>query len=269
MIHYIDVCPSVQQQIDFLKVKDAGFRAVLIQSSRYSSTREYKTEEYIKRAQGAGLLVGCYHYAYCGADPEKQAEFFYDASYGHGSLAGQLPPVLDLEFGLGGSFDGAKSPIPAKVIVEWAVAFQRKATALWYPTADLQEEAGHVVRRPKLYLFPNFSVGLQPYLSDSELTKYGLHYACYYGNPKEPKTLAWMPGEPGKPTKPWNVPKGFTCMDWQYSGDKGLLVPGVAGYCDRNVFLGTEEDWQKNVGLIKRPVHSTTYSVKDDEVRRD
>jgi Glycosyl hydrolases family 25 len=268
MIHYIDICPTVQKQVDFLKVRDAGFRAVLIKSSQYSSTRIHAAEQYVKRAEGSGLLCGHYHYAYCGADPEKQAEFFYDAARGHGSLAGQLPPVLDLEYGLGPPVDGAEHPIPPQRIVEWAVVFLRRATKLWYPLHELEGEAGRVVRKPKIYLFPAFAKKLQPYLSESELTQYDLHFACYYGDPKHPETLAWMPGDVGRPTDPWNVPTGMRCTDWQYSGNHGRPVPGIPGWTDRNVFLGDETQWQMNLGLIKRPVHSTEYGVKDDTVTR-
>lgn len=245
-INLIDVS-SMQGVIDFKKVKEAGFRGVYVQSSRYSSTRDLPFQRNVDGAKSAGLAVGAYHFCSHNSSPEKQAEFFHRACGGLGSNPGELPPMLDWEHCTPSAYEN--HPFHC---VQWVNTFANSATALFYPNNHRER----IQRRPTLYTFPNYAKTHQPALGDlfPELDQYPLTYASYKGVADSTskggyRLVPWLPKPNQQPLSP--LPKPWTEWKmWQYSGNNGLPVPGVKTDCDRILFNGTEEDFQFWLGHI-------------------
>lgn len=218
-IELCDMC-SLQnpEHVDFEAMKASGIRGVYFKSSQYSSSLDGTFNIGVERAEKAGLVVGAYHFAYCGSDPWKQMAFFFAASRGLGSKEGELPPMLDWEFAKNG-LDG--TPLKKSDTVKWAVSAMAAAKMMWYPDND---------RLPTLYTFPFFAYERQPWLGqEGSLAKY-------------PLTLAAYPTIPLELPKPWNK-----VTIHQYIGNGGR-VPGVSTDCDRDRFCGSEEDFQRFLG---------------------
>lgn len=255
-INGIDVTPSIQTRIDWSKVKAAGFEYVYIQSSRYSSVREPNFYKYVAAAQSAGLWAGAYHFCSHDTDPTKQAEFFYSASAGLGRTPGELPPLADWEFCTAGAYRAPKYPLghPAHC-VDWIEKFLERCDSLWGVGPFCSSFYG-----TGIYTFPAYANRHQPALSASSLGKRWLCYASYKPGPWMPKDQAMVPVHPTP--APWSTPKLV-----QYSGDKGLPVPGVVGACDRQVFKGTGADWDRFRGIGRR-TDSVERQVISDEFPR-
>lgn len=249
-INGIDVS-SVQGVIDWKKVKEAGFEFVYIQSSRYSSTKDVPYLRSLDGARDAGLRVGAYHFCSHDTDPKAQAEFFYRACNGLGSKPGELPPMVDWEY-----CTPSKYVDHPRHCVGWVEAFLAHATLLWYPDNDLRA----LRRLPVIYTYPFYAQGHQPALGRSTLSKYPLCYASYKSDAAG-KIVPWLPGSEDGPIHA--LPEPFKrWVLWQYSGDRGELVPGVSAYCDRQVFSGSQGEWSDFLGLA-RPVHSSEFEVKE------
>lgn len=216
----IDLC-SLQGQVDWQQVADAGFKFAYVKSSQYSSTYDHRFDQYVAGAEKVGIAAGAYHFAYCGSDPVAQAKFFFKASSGVGGHIGDLPPVLDLEY--------AKN-IPPQDVVSWAERFMETAEDLWYPENRLDEALKLPFRRPVLYTYPWFARSLQPHLAKSKLTRNRLWVANY----KSDASGKLIPWEPKWGEEPATV-DGWDWSIWQYSGNNGKRVPGVSVDCDRNV----------------------------------
>lgn len=243
-IDVIDLTPSIQKQVDWDKVRDSGVRGVIIQCSRYSGTPELAYDKYAEAAYKAGLAVGGYHFASVGSPPVEQAEFFLRRLKNYGLRPGDIPPIMDLEF--------AQRTLPekgAQYVCDWGHKFLTR----------IQKEMDelHLRQKPGWYTFPFFAASLQPALEGSQLARsWFLHLARYAGN-KAPEAR-FYPKDGQTPTM---VPKGCPGpILWQYSGNGGYPVQGVAGDCDRNVFLGSQGEWADFLG-IDRPPHKTEYPV--------
>lgn len=228
-----DLC-SIQGDVDFRKAatEPAGpnrpaMRFCYVKSSQYSSTRDHRFPKYVEQATEAGLYVGAYHFIAIVGDPGDQAKFFFDACEGQGSRAGELPPMLDFEY---------VTKTQPKESVLWVVDFARAVELLWYP--DNRLVAG---RKPLIYTYPSFAQKMEPHLSSSSLTSLPLCMASY-GTHERP----WYPNEGQKPY----MAKGWQDWKlWQYSGNKGMKVPGVKPDCDRLLFNGSEDDLREFAGL--------------------
>ncbi len=218
-IELVDMC-SLQGPgtVDFDAMKASGVRGVYFKSSQYSSSLDGTFNIGVERAEKAGLIVGAYHFAYCGKDPWDQMAFFYKASRGLGAKEGELPPMLDWEFAKNGE-DG--TPLKKSETVKWAAKAMAAAKIMWYPDND---------RMPTLYTFPFFAYERQPWLGNEEVLG------------KYPLTLAAYPTLPIELPKPWNK-----VTIHQYVGNGGR-VAGVSTDCDRDRFLGSEEDFQRFLG---------------------
>lgn len=245
-IDIIDVCPSIQKNVNWKKVADAGIRGVYIQCSRYSSTPELAYESYAEAASKAGLAVGAYHFAACDSSAVEQAEFFLRRMKNFGLNVGDLPPSMDLEY--------AKKTQAEKgggYVVQWGVDFMTR----------LEKEMAHrhMENLPIWYTFPNFAAGLQPSLEVSKLaSNWPLWLARYKAN-SGPRA-AWYPEDDWEPTL---VPKGCPKPTLvQYSGNDGYPVSGVAGSCDRNVFFGSSGDFDLFRGIV-RPVDEVSGDSND------
>jgi len=252
-INGIDLCPTIQVNVDFKKVKDHGFEFVYIKSSQYSKTSVGAFSKYLDRARDAGLRVGAYHFCSHDTEPEAQAQFFFRASGGLGSKSGELPPMVDWEFCTPSNY----KPHPFHC-VNWAERFMKTATELWYP----DNENRIIKRLPTLYTYPNYAKTHQPSLQASVLGIYPLCYASYASKPDGKggfKLIPWLPNESQEALHKVPMPWAGNRL-WQYSGNNGLPVPGISGDCDRQLFNGSSGDWAEFLGL-QRPVHQTVKEV--------
>lgn len=84
-----------QGDVDFQKVADDGWNFVIMKSTEGGDWTDSKFKVYRKEAKKFGLTVGVYHYYSFCTDPELQAKHYIDVV---GSLKGDLPPAVDLEF---------------------------------------------------------------------------------------------------------------------------------------------------------------------------
>lgn len=260
-INGIDVS-SVNTIKDFKLVKEAGFEFVYIQSSRYSSTRELSFDRTLEAARNAGLRCGAYHFCSHDTDPVKQAEFFYKASGGLGSKPGELPPMVDWEF-----CTPSKYPSHPQHCVDWVEQNLVAVEGLWYPDNDNRI----LQRHPVLYSYPAYCGSHQPALAQKRsLGGYPLCYASYKSvrsaDGKSWVLVPWLPTATQAPLHALPAPFSRWTL-WQYSGDKGLRVPGIANDCDRQVFNGSSGDWAEFVGR-RRPVDVVEGLVKEDEFAR-
>ena len=237
MIELVDMC-SLQDpaHVDFKKMKDSGVRGVYLKSSQYSGSEDPTFDIGVERATAAGLVCGPYHFAYCGSDAATQMAFFWKASRGLGSKPGELPPLIDWEYAVN---DSAGRPLSKLAVVEWLLKALQSAKTIWYPDSD---------RKPSAYTFPEFALEHAAELASQPLL----------GN--YPLTLAAYPSliVPRDPPKPWTA-----VTVHQYAGNDGR-VPGVATACDRDRFMGTEEDFQAYIGNsadLTLPVQETSGGI--------
>ncbi len=251
-INGLDLC-DIQDvtPINTKKLVDAGFDFVYVKSSQYSRIKNARYDSLVERLKDAGLKVGAYHFCSHDTDPVKQVQFFHRACGGLGSKPGELPPMLDWEYCTPRNY----TPHPDHC-VKWIETAAAEATRLWYP-----DNAYRVVPRyPVVYTYPNYSSSHQPALQASQVGMYPLCYASYSSNylklpPEDHVSYHRVP-------LPWLQPR-LT----QYSGDKGVPVPGIAGACDRQLFIGSSGDWAEFLGL-ERPVHITEGNVVENEYQR-
>ena len=213
MIELVDMC-SLQdpERVDFKKMKDSGVRGAWLKASQFSRSLDPTFGVGSTRAIQAGLNVGAYHFAYCGSDPVAQMKFAHNACAGLGTSDGELPFMLDWEFAETGS-DGKR--LTPEAVVDWLWAAAEEANVLW---------KGKVI----IYTYPHFALRHQPFLANSGMEKYDLCLAAYPAIRNVPS--------------PWPHAKVH-----QYVGNGGK-VPGVATDCDRDRFLGTEEEFQFFIG---------------------
>lgn len=90
-----------QGQIDWPKVRSAGYGFAYIKASEGNSTSYPTLDAQYQGACNAGMLVGLYHYAQPGLSPEANADALALQVGRLGAITGHLPPCLDLEEGSG------------------------------------------------------------------------------------------------------------------------------------------------------------------------
>ncbi len=250
-INGIDLCGEFQWPVDAALIRKAGFEYAYVQSSRYSGQRAKNFDRLVDSLRGAGLAVGAYHFCSHDTDPIKQARFFHAASHGLGTNPGELPPMADWEY-----CTPAKYSDHPKHCVSWIAAFLKECKELWY--GPMVKPSG---RLPVLYTYPSYGSSHQPALAqEPSLGEYPLCWASYRRDGAIPLTV----GQAAVHKVPGNWSNWTLC---QYSGDKGVRVPGVPGACDRQVFSGSSGDFAVFTGL-SRPVSSFEGLVKEDNATR-
>jgi len=250
MIKLIDLC-SIQGTIDADKIKAAGIDGAYVKASQYSSTWDHRFDGYISELTRVGISCGAYHFCSQQTDPVKQMKFFKLAStcYGSSTMIGTLPPLLDWEF---------CHALDPKVCVDWLTTAAAEVTNLWG-------------REPVIYTYPNYSSVHQPHLGNSTLGRYKLFLAAYKSvngvlvpwEPEDGQTPETALGPVYAPPKPWSK-----VTLWQYSGNKGQRVPGIAGDVDRSCFLGPGAEWDE-LRMIKRPAMTLEFTIKEDVFTKD
>ena len=227
--HGIDVS-SVQGQIDWPRVAEAGFRFAIVKATESVHTTDPWYGRHVAGARAAGLIVGAYHYFSPRLDRtiEAQTDRFWRVTGGLGARgrAGELPPVLDVEWGA-----------PTKAGEVWRVAPALVAGRALTMARQVVDRWG---RWPLIYSYPWY---LQSLPASDELRELArccpLWLASYPYGTTPPRSRQIPPDtfEPSVPA-PWTA---WTLC--QYSGNGGAPVPGVLGDCDRN--------WARSVDVLR------------------
>ncbi len=255
IIDGIDMC-AIQGKVDFRRMANepAGgpdsepMRFAYFKASQYSSTRDLSFDKYVEDARKAGLRVGAYHFCSQASDPVAQMDMFYKACKGLGKDAGDLPPMIDWEF---------CSVPPPEHCVQWLVQAAAHAEKLWYPENAKHDLGGVRARKPMIYTYPWFAKSHQPFLDRSGVGRYPLCQASYASTGRYYPNQLQLELILKKPISPWQRP---TLL--QYSGNGGMLVPGVKVDCDRDLFLGSEAEFEQFCGIF-REAHKTELGVKE------
>lgn len=260
MIDGCDLC-SLQGDVDFHKMANSSaggpeghpMRFVYVKSSQYSRSRDWSYEKHVEKAKAAGLAVGAYHF--CAQNrpvgdnpavdsPEEQMGYFFKVSNGLGSRPGEMPPMIDWEH----------SAYTDEFNVEWLVRAVTEARKLWYPWYSKHQD-----RKVVVYSYPDFCRRHQQWLSKypelSEMSDFC--FASYKSVAPTPDNkwglTPWYPtGNGDLPLhtlpKPWTEAKLV-----QYSGNRGMRVPGVSVDCDRMMFCGSQGDFSDFLAIERKP----------------
>lgn len=194
----------------------AGFRFAFVKAAEGLRGRDPAYRRHVDALRGAGLHVGAYAYARVSqGDPAAQARHAYDAATDDGKHVVRL--VLDLE------------SAPAEWNAAQLVAF----------ASEWLEEAARFGCLPVLYSYTSFLSRMGP--AAHVLARAYPLWLAQYRSVKE----AWAPASEA------DMPKAYSWAAWQYSGNGGYPVPGIAGDCDRNLFRGDEASLRDFFGLAE------------------
>lgn len=188
--------------VDFAKAYAAGVRFCYVKLTEGESYRDPAAAALWQGARASGMLVGGYHFARFGKDPEKQAAHFagFLAELG----GGELPPALDAE------------PSAA----DWKAGPPSVAQVRDVCRRFLIELKTLTPAMPVVYTAPAFA---DEHTLGSFLGSYPL-WVAHYG------------------VKAPRLPRGWgRWAIWQELGDKGRC-PGFPGPVDINQFNGGEKD---------------------------
>lgn len=191
-----------QGAIDWERVRAAGISFAYVKASEGRTFTDPDFAAFASGARRAGLRVGAYHYFTLCSPGGAQAERFIAAS--GGPVPGDLPPVVDLEFG----GNCAHRPTVADFDREYA-AFDAAVTAAF----------GHP---PVLYLTSDFA--------DQYLDGARRRGAAQAGRQQWVRETL---GRPGGGCVRWTF--------WQYSA-RGR-VDGVDGPVDLDIYCGDERSF--------------------------
>ena len=264
MIDGIDVSyVQTSQKIDWQRLThdDMGggnpCQFMYIQSSKYSNVADGTFDKTKRTAVQWGLKTGAYHYcsqnhdAQVRTDPQQQMEFFFKSCGGLGKNPGELPPMIDWEH---------SKVLDRKWNVAWLLRAATTAKELWYP-----RQVSH--RRPQVYTYPWFAIEHKDYLIDSGIEEVAdLCFASYKSGAVTADNkwglVPWYPTEDQLPIHKIPAPWSRAHLKVvQYSGDRGIPVPGIPGYTDRMMFLGSQGEFHDFCGE-ERPPH---LLIKDDK----
>ncbi len=199
-VHGIDAS-RYQGEIDFFAARQSGIRFAWLKATEGGDHLDPGYAINAPRARAAGVPVGAYHFYYFCRTPEEQAAWFIQNV---GRVAGDLPPVLDMEWN-----------------------HQSRTCSARPGGADVRDQierftaivGRHYGTRPVIYTTPDF-------YKDNDLGQ-------MRGQEFWLRAVTKHPSE-GYPDERWSF--------WQYSGTG--IVPGVAGKVDLNAFGGSFEGWQ-------------------------
>jgi GH25 family lysozyme M1 (1,4-beta-N-acetylmuramidase) len=264
MILGVDVW-SGYGRLDWAAIRDHGIRFAWIRATGAVGAGGLDSEcaANVAGARAAEVPAGPYHVFHHGQDAAKSAEHCFAAADGLGSVAGDMPPVLDAEIpGIStftrATLSGARETIP-EVAGRMVASLERHVEAFH----------ARFGRLPLVYGYTPWFEALGVALAQSKtLAACGLWIAAY------PRLGPWAPTEKDleklpRVVAPWSRP-----LIWQYSAEHSVPVPGVRsmlcpqkdstgklvhakGSCqlvDRNVWLGDEDGLLRLRGLDPSPM---------------
>jgi GH25 family lysozyme M1 (1,4-beta-N-acetylmuramidase) len=219
----IDVSDVQSARIDWAGITKQGVAFTYHRCGNMNDAPDPNFAVRIKEAHDAGLLCGAYAVAapipvdpaHPGREPEVQAKNHYEQCGGLGSGAGELKPMLDLEYPVPGSADWKKFGCTASFVRQWTLTYLEVATSLWGV-------------KPVLYDgFPDFWIGIDG-SSEPKFAEYDLWVVDYpamwsHTWPSDDNLLV-IP----RPWTKWTL--------WQANGGGCRLPDGVP--VDGDVFCG-------------------------------
>lgn len=216
MIRGLDVS-SVQYKPAWNKLKASGIDFAIIKGQQGNDHLDPQWASNVRGAVESGMVCGTYHFVYplSHIDPKWQAQKFFDATEGHGSQDGELPPFLDCEW---------------PEIQDWAKwkCTPQQVSDFLRDLCIAMEEIYCV--KPVLYTYKYWWEYLSAHADVSWAEDYELWFAWYLKG-------QW-PGEGSKPPalKPFK-----RALFWQWDGNGGLKMPDGrdADFC---VFDGTMDE---------------------------
>lgn len=214
----IDVS-QVQTIYDAKAVAAAGFGWATVKASEGVGYCDPRVLTLLAQLHDVGIICNVYSFLRPSQGrAREQVQKAYDC-------AGDVFPgrlALDLE----GAPDGM-SP-------EELVAFAEEA---------VDECLQHGILLPELYSYPDFyDRRLMPAIARSTVIGQCRWFPADYG----PTGKLWVP-PPGR--APFLRAPFATWTKWQYSGNDGFRVPGIAGACDRGLFNGDLAAYRAYMGL--------------------
>jgi lysozyme len=201
----IDVS-SVQGVVAWKAVADAGISFAYIKATEGNAIVDHRFAQNVDGALAAGLRVGAYHFLGPKSPVGEPVEKFRATVVGLGL---NMPPVVDFEY-----------PEPE----QWG----GRGPELVIRCIDACTGIEAVVGKPMIYSYPYFLGSLPRSEDQRSLARWPLWIASYKTG-RYPPTEQHNPVVPG----PWAV---ATC--WQWVGNGGPGVPGIAMSVDQNVWLG-------------------------------
>lgn len=227
---------TIQRTVDFVALKAAGTDFTYLRCGVGNDGADAQWDPRRDACEAASLPCGAYHFLYPlpsktpgdSRDPGVQAKAHFDACGGYGSLAGQMPPVVDLEWPVYN--DWGKWGVTRESMRAHCKAYLTAAEALYGGT-------------PLVYgstAFLDFVLGPDPFFA-----RFPLWLASYPRGDAFPLPGAAFPGIP----KPWTK---FAI--WQCSGGKARLPDGEP--VDSDVI----EDPFLLAALLSRPLAMTLSS---------
>lgn len=211
MIQGIDVS-AVQGTINWKTVAEFGIRFAWCKATEGANYTDPTALRNLDGCREADIPCGAYLFARVGQDPVAQVKRLWDSV---GAVMPNLPVGLDFE-SMPHGYDPAKAVQDAEALVS--------------------EIRAYFGRSPFLYTYPSFARGIGAPLARSEtLASCKLWIAHYRWLEQGPPPESLQPDIP-PPWKHWTV--------WQYSGNGGARVPGIAVDVDRNVFHGDEDQFR-------------------------
>lgn len=187
---------AVQGLLSGDKLKAQGFSFAYLRCGVGNDGADMCFSANVRVLRAAGVVVGPYHFFYPlpvvpgheSRAPEAQAAAHVKAAAGCGVPAGDLPPMLDLEW-----------PAPEDWHKWGCTADSIKTAALAY----LREYERLTGVRPGIYEYPYFEVHLAP---GPEFDPYRLWEASYQNTPARMRSAPWI---------------------WQYTGGGGRMYNGA------------------------------------------
>jgi lysozyme len=205
-----------QGTIDWTKVKSAGRAFAFIKATQGNYNKQSTFPAHWTGAQAAGVIRSPYHFFDPTIDGVAQATWFLDEVNAAGGLvAGDLPPMLDIECPTSSSQSQAQANCEYSGNSGWAPTATIVSRVFdWL--AAVKQATG---RTPIIYSYPSWfgDVGL----TDTRLAAFPLFIATY-------ASCASVPS-------PWTQ-----TVFWQYSASGS--VSGISGAVDVDRFVGSAGD---------------------------
>lgn len=210
---------QVQTIYDAKAVAAAGFAWATVKTSEGVSYCDPRALTLLEQLSDVGIICNVYTFL---RPSQGRAREQVRKAY---ACAGDVFPgrvALDLE--------GA----PDWMLSEDLLAFAEEA---------IDEALSQGALPPELYSYPDFYTRrCLPAFARSALVARCRWFGADYG----PTGKLWVP-PPGR--APWTPPPFATWTKWQYSGNDGFRVPGIAGACDRGLFNGDLAAYRAYMGL--------------------
>jgi lysozyme len=213
MVRGID-SSRAQGPIDWAKLYASGVRFTFVKCGNGNDAPDPSFAPEANAAKAAGLVVGAYHAvfplptdpAHPGRDPRDQARAHFAQCVGFGSLDGELPPAMDLEWPVPGSEEWIKYGCSTSQVKRWALAYLDECEQLYGCLPVLYDG------------FPVFWEEING-PAEPRFARYPLWRVDYRPNPVTPK-----------PWGDWTF--------WQTTGGGGRLPNGAP--VDTDLFNGDE-----------------------------